>query len=354
MTRIRTETDKQATMAQWDAQQRAAAPHIIRDITPVLPDDLVLRGDETTWHSTGCSVKEGQHFSVSSTGANIVDRDHGVIIQPKYSLWVRIGGQGPIRKIIFEKETIFRAWADGEVEAFTKALSLWADMNGAILPGPRDVWEGGVGVSVRPTDAPVTDIRPPEHWEFMETFGEVTIFSGSGTDIAVDTHDGDCCILETPVDIPLNDRTRLSWSWLVDKLPSELPEDLVLTHDYISVAVRFDNGRDLTYLWSKELPADYHFACPLPWWCDRETHWIVKSGTKQLGQWQNEARPVASDYRKAIGGPVPDRIVAVWLIANSVFQRIGGKARFRDICLTEDGTEKTVTAGSGLRCYSVE
>ncbi|MBV0889184.1 DUF3047 domain-containing protein (plasmid) [Komagataeibacter nataicola] len=353
MTQIRTETDRQATMAQWDAQQRAVASGILRDIAPLQADDLVLTGSETAWLPTGCSVKKGQHFSVSSTGANIVDRDHAVIIQPKYALWVRIGGHGPIRKIIFEKETVFCAWADGEVEAFTKALSLWADMDGAILPGPRDVSEGGIGVSVRLTDAPETNIQPPEHWAFMDIFGEVTIFSGSGTDISVDTHDGDCCILETPVDIPLNDRTRLSWSWLVDKLPSELPEDLVLTHDYISVAVRFDNGRDLTYMWSKELPADYHFACPLPWWCDRETHWIVESGTAKLGLWQDAVRPVASDYRKAIGDPLPGRVVAVWLIANSVFQRIGGKARFRNIRLSEDGTDRTVTAGSGLRCYSI-
>ncbi|GCE83511.1 DUF3047 domain-containing protein [Komagataeibacter diospyri] len=353
MTQSRTETDKQATMAQWDAQQRAAASGILHDIMPVQADDLVLTGGETAWHSIGCSVKKGQHFSVSSTGANIVDREHAVLIQPKYALWIRIGGQGPIRKIIFEKETVFRAWTDGEVEAFTKALSLWASMDGAVLPGPRNACEGGIGVSVRLTDASVTHIQPPEHWTFMDIFGEVTIFSGARTDITVDTHDGDCCILETPVDIPLNDRTRLSWSWLVDKLPSELPEDLVLTHDYISVAVRFDNGRDLTYMWSKELPTDYHFVCPLPWWCDRETHWIVESGTEKLGQWQDAVRPVASDYRKAIGGPLPGRIVAVWLIANSVFQRIGGKARFRNIRLSEDGTDRTVTAGSGLRCYSV-
>ncbi|GBR11915.1 DUF3047 domain-containing protein [Acetobacter oeni] len=215
------------------------------------------------------------------------------------------------QEIIFEKETVFSAWADGEVEAFTKAFSLWAGMDEAVLPGPRDPCEGGIGVSVRLTGAPETRIQPPEHWSFMDIFGEVTIFSGSGTDITVETHDGDCCILETPVDIPLNEKTRLSWSWLVEKLPSELPEDLALTHDYISVAVRFDNGRDLSCLWSKKLPAGYHFACPLPWWCDRETHWIARSGNEKPGQWQDELRPVGSDYRTAIGGPLPERIVAV-------------------------------------------
>ncbi|MFE8872277.1 DUF3047 domain-containing protein [Acetobacter persici] len=150
----------------------------------------------------------------------------------------------------------------------------------------------------------MTNIQRPEHWAFMGSFGEVTIFSRSGTDITMDTHDGDCCILETPVDILPNEKTRQSSSWLVDKLPSELPEDLILTHDYVSVAIRFDNRRDLTYLWRTDLPTNYHFARPLPRWCDRETHRIVESGTEKLGQWEDAVRPAASDYRKAIGGPL--------------------------------------------------
>ena len=42
-------------------------------------------------------------------------------------------------------------------------------------------------------------------------------------------------------------KAPFAWSWLVEKLPSELLEDLALTHDYISVAVEFDNGQDITY-----------------------------------------------------------------------------------------------------------
>ncbi|GAJ27937.1 DUF3047 domain-containing protein [Acidomonas methanolica] len=353
MVELRPEAAKQETGARWDVQQRKAVARIFSEITPVRSGDIVLTGGETDWTPTGCRVARGQRFSVSSRGANVLDPDHAVIIQPKYSLWVRIGKSGPIRKIVSETETVFEAWAEGEVEAFCKALSWWDGVDGRILPGPRDAFGGGIGFSVTLTEALATITEPPEHWSFMDMFGEVTIFSGTGTDIVVDTHDGDCCILQTPVDVPLNDRTRLSWSWLVEKLPSELPEDLVLTHDYLSVAVAFDNGLDLTYLWSKELPVGYHFACPLPWWCDRETHWIIESGTENLGKWKNEARPLAADYRKAIGGKMPERIVGVWLIANSLFQRLGGKALFRDITLSEDGTGRSVIAGSGLRCYSV-
>ncbi|MEW6438304.1 MAG: DUF3047 domain-containing protein [Pseudomonadota bacterium] len=352
-TAVDSEAVKQETLARWDSQQRQAVMRIFDEITPVTSGDPVLTGGETEWTPTGCRVARGQKFSVSSTGANIVDRDHAVILQPKYSLWVRIGRSGPIRKIIFETETVFEAWADGEVEAFCKALSLWDGADGAFIPGPRAAFEGGIGYSVKLSDAPVTVVNPPKNWTFMDMFGEVTIFSGTGTDILVDTHDGDCCILQTPLDVPLNELTRLSWSWLVEKLPSELPEDLALTHDYISVALEFDNGRDITYLWSKELPTDYHFTCPLPWWCDRETHLIVETGTENLGKWKEETRRVAADYRKAIGHKLPERIVGVWLIANSVLQRLGGKAHFRDIRIFEDGLHRSLVAGSGMRCYGV-
>jgi len=50
---------------------------------------------------------------------------------------------------------------------------------------------------------------------------------------------------------------RLRWSWRLDKLPSRLPEDTALTHDYISVALEFDDGRDLTWHWSAGLPPGF-------------------------------------------------------------------------------------------------
>ena len=93
----------------------------------------------------------------------------------------------------------------------------------------------------------------------------------------------------------------------------------------------FDNGRDLTWMWSAELPVGRTFRCPLGWWCDWETHTVARSGTAGLGQWQSERREVLAEYRDALGEPPPQRIVAVWLIANSVFQRAEARATFRNI-----------------------
>jgi len=78
------------------------------------------------------------------------------------------------------------------------------------------------------------------------------------------------------------------------------------------------------------------FQCPLPWWDQRETHWVLRSGTQQLGQWLAERRSLLADYRAAIGGPDPQRVVGVWLIANTAFQRGVGECQYRRIVVEGD------------------
>lgn len=97
--------------------------------------------------------------------------------------------------------------------------------------------------------------------------------------------------------------------------------------------MEFDNGRDLTWMWSAELPVGRTFRCPLGWWRDWETHTVARSGTAGLGQWLSERRKVLAEYRDALGEPAAQRIVAVWLIANSVFQRAEARATFRNIAV---------------------
>jgi hypothetical protein len=136
--------------------------------------------------------------------------------------------------------------------------------------------------------------------------------------------------------MPLGADTRVSWRWRVDSLPATGAEDSFTTHDYVSLAVEFDNRKDLTWYWSAGLPVGRHYACPLPTWTARETHVVVRNGDEGLGHWFDETRPVASDYRAAVGEP-PARIVGVWLIAVSLFRRGRARATFADIRLS-DGT----------------
>ena len=57
----------------------------------------------------------------------------------------------------------------------------------------------------------------------------------------------------------------------------------MLTHDYLSVALEFDDGQDLTWYWSSALPLGFAYRCPLKHWRHRETHVVARTGAADLG-----------------------------------------------------------------------
>ena len=181
----------------------------------------------------------------------------------------------------------------------------------------------------------------PEGWHYLWFLGPADIYAPFEEDgracISARTRD-DVGILQRPVDLPLAEDTRLHWRWRVSELPSKAAEDTLPTHDYLSIAVEFDDGQDITYYWSASLPAETHYTCPLPNWDQRETHLVVRSGPEGLGAWHAEERALRTDYARAVGEP-PARIVGVWLIAVSLFQKGSGAADFADIWL-ESGRER--------------
>ncbi len=86
---------------------------------------------------------------------------------------------------------------------------------------------------------------------------------------------------------------------------------------------------------SVSLPIDSHFRCPLPWWDTRETHFVVASGEEGLGQWTSHRRNILTDYKTAVPGDAPSRIVGVWFIGVSI---AGGKpaaATFTDVAIVD-------------------
>ena len=175
----------------------------------------------------------------------------------------------------------------------------------------------------------------PEGWSYLLETGTADVYRATqtpfGPGIAVHS-ENDQGILRKAVDLPLEDDTRLCWRWRLDEFPSELAENRVTTHDYLSIAVEFDNGRDLTWFWSRRLPVGTHFGCPVKSWNYREIHYCVRSGEAQRGAWQREERAIAADCAEALG-EVPGRLVAVWLIVVSSFQHGVARGEFADICV---------------------
>ena len=199
----------------------------------------------------------------------------------------------------------------------------------------------GLALAQEPPAGPV--IPPPPGWNYLPELGVKNIYSliiappagEPSPQIKVTTRQ-DVGILEKQVDVPLTPATTVRWMWNVGRLPSQIAENVTAGHDYLSIAVKFENGQDITYMFSSTLPVGTGFHCPLRNWKDRETHVVLHTGTADLGKWLSEERPILADYIKYVGrGDQPKRITQVWLIANSSIQRTEGDANFADISLGE-------------------
>jgi len=328
-----------------------------------------LPGNVPPWTDTGIVVRRGTAITLLASGRLVLSADLDLWYGPRLALWGRIGERGTIFNGTRDSHSLT---AEGEGHLF---LSLyngeWATPQGD-LRTPREAYAtsgGGLDVLVLRWKAgaregleALAQIDPddpliagelhrlraspptPQGWHHLWFLGDTEIFreiyEQGRRGIEVYAH-ADAGILQTRVDLPLSAQTTLDWRWRVDDLPATVAEDGRLTHDYVSLAVEFDNGRDLTWYWSAGLPIGRHYACPLPTWTARETHWVVRSGADGLGEWFEESRPIADDYRTALGAP-PARIVGVWLIAVALFRRGRAQATFTDIRLRDGARVKQV------------
>lgn len=301
-----------------------------------LPRTVRLSADGQ-WHDSGLQVNAGDRIRYSASGRLFLSRPLEVSMGPRTCVWYRVGDE-PIARLTSE-DGIITATQAGPLRLQAALPGAFGSPNGETSSeSPPPPMSGDVLVKLAVTNAVLAPLaEAPEGWRYLWRIGEASIFKSCDEDhsLCCDTH-GDVGILQHAIDRPLTDGLRLHWDWLVDELPSRLPEHVQPTHDYLSIAVEFDNGLDLTYMWSCGLPAGTIFQCPLPWWDQRETHWVLRTPADGLGQWISESRGIKEDYRRAIGGPLPIRIVAIWLIANSAFQSGQGRCRYRKIVL-EDG-----------------
>lgn len=352
-----------AAAAEWrraiDTAGRAVRQHAILSVAAEAPQ----------WTESGLTLASGDAVTLLSQGVVWLSRDHGIGFEGTAALWYRIG-DGPVERV-GDRSTSFVADRAGPLRLAARAPGPWLEQPDAAAGG--DGWAGSGGIAVAAIvwhgglDAGLTALAaadrdglgaaeaarhaaavpPPAGWHPHPVIGRSAIFTAGPLDghrHGINCHCAqDVGILQYPVDVPLDATTRLDWSWRMTRLPSSVAENQMPTHDYLSIAVEFENGLDLTYLWSSSLPVGTHFRCPLPYWDQRETHWVVRSGAAELGRWLDEKRPILEDYRAAIGGPDPARVVAVWLIAVSLFQRDVGDCAYAGIALSNaDGIAATV------------
>ncbi|QQD16922.1 DUF3047 domain-containing protein [Spongiibacter nanhainus] len=294
---------------------------------------FTLRADGQ-WLDTGLVLGAGDNLSLSARGRLFLSKGLEVSISPRTCVWYRIG-DGEVARLPAEHAAIHATTAGTLLLQVALPGSFDSPAGDISTDNPPPAMSGAVEVTVSQAPGPATPKLPPG-WHYHWKLGKGSLFTQceQGEGLCCDTQ-GDVGIIQYPVDIPLSDKLQMDWCWRADTLPSELAEHLQPTHDYLSIAVEFDNGLDLTYMWSSRLAVDTIFQCPLPWWDQRETHWVLRTPQDGLGLWLNESRPLRADYIRAIGGEPPKKVVAVWLIANSAFQGGVGRCRYREINLRD-------------------
>ena len=316
---------------------------------------FVLTGPDLPWQQQLFEVKAGQKVTFLLSGRWHVARPLDLWFEPGVVFHARVTGGALFNPM--DNSGTMTAEHDGTVEIArsagefaTPAGDLWGPVEDYVkadgrVEGVAILWnlapenglrrmmaEGDVDLTLaealkRETFPPVT----PEGWHNNHNFGEAGIFRQDQKEMCCQTHKN-VAILRRDVDLELTDQLSLGWDWLVEELPSLAAENQVPTHDYLSIAVEFDDGQDITYMWSAELPQGTVFRCPLPGWNMIETHVVQRSGHAELGQWLSESRNLAQDYREIIGGTAT-RVARVWLIATSVFQRRNGLCRYRKVSI---------------------
>ena len=334
---------------------QAAGGAVLGQIAP-----FTLRPDTAPWQSRPLDLRAGQAVTLLLSGRWYLARAADLWFEPGVVTMARIG-DGSIYNPMLNAGTMV-ADRDGPLLLARSAGELGPDGSLIIPPEAYHAGDGQVdGVVIAWAGDPVQGLAAllaaaqggeaevaaaltlahgrasqpeitPEGWHNFYHFGEAGVFRPEGADMACQTHKT-VAILMHPVEAALTDGLRLNWDWLVEQLPSALAEDQVPTHDYLSIGVQFDDGQDLTYLWSAALPEGHVFRCPLPTWNAIETHLVQRSGPEGLGAWHSESRDVTADYRAHIGGTA-GRVVAIWLLGVSVFQRGEGLCRYRNLSLT--------------------
>ena len=320
---------------------------------------LEINGSDLPWTDLGLIAEQGQQVTFLLSGRMWLSREYDLWFEPGLVFHARTRGTKPIYNPMNNSGTMIAA--HGGIIEVARSAGEWADESGSLwtpeeayrkadvkIVGVALLWrddaarglktllaQGDVGGLLQAELSRLdSDRQLPDGWSNLFLFGggPVVFSKGEAGEILCRTQKN-VSIIERPIQLPLTPGTRLSWRWLIEELPSILPEDQAAAHDYLSIGVKFEDGQDLTYIWSQTLPQGKVFRCPLPRWTGIETHMIVRSGKTDLGTWLSEERDIAADYSAHIQGPAK-AISHVWLLGVSPFQRRTGSCRYADIHIT--------------------
>ena len=287
-----------------------------------------LGPSDLPWQPLGLEASQGQKVTFLVGGRLWLSREHDLWIEPGCALHVRSADKKPMYNPMLNNGTMTAAhdgavtiarsmaeWEneDGElwtpVDAYTQAdvdiFGVALKWRGNAEAGMESLLAGGdvAGAIARELGRLRTSQPLPDGWHnHFNAGGDDVIFRSGGQGQIVCQSHKTGGLLRHPAELPLVPGTRLSWRWVIEELPSLHPENSLVTHDYLSVGVEFDDGQDLTYIWSHSLPEGEVFRCPIPRWNPIETHMIIRSGFEGMGEWMAEEtrrlRRLSGPYRR--------------------------------------------------------
>ncbi|MEM7465506.1 MAG: DUF3047 domain-containing protein [Pseudomonadota bacterium] len=339
---------------------------------------IYLSGDVGPWVDTGMPVERGDLITTYAEGQQVLSYAFNLSFEADLAVWKRIGSgtevfRGPAAHT-------FNAENNGSLELKLYPAVRWLGEEGEYDgEPPLNSLDSGGGVSILVVKwNPGTNVAQemnkivsndnsiwakvvianvmegpasaPKGWHFLHELGPSKIWSeeakpggSNAPSRAINAQiNNDVSIITYGIDVRLTENTTLNWTWKMDQIPGVMAENTALSHDYLSIAIAFDNGQDLTYYWSKEMNAGEHYACPLPGWSFRETHIVARSGAAGLGEWISEEKSILKDYKMAVGGKLPERVTGVWLIGVGIFKKVQGAGAFGDIRLVDGESELKV------------
>jgi hypothetical protein len=349
---------------QFDALAKKSSANIQRiEAFTITPNNL-------PWTQKLGTIKAGQQATFFLTGIWWFSKEHNRWLEPGFVFFARVAGKShasPIYNTMQNTGTL-SADRDGRLE-IARAVGEFASPAGDLwvpeehyltgqgqITGIAIIWNESApsGLSKLFAAGDVNNLLKleiqrqeteklmPEGWNNYFAFGDGSIYTSSPKGHIQCCAQKNVGIIQYPVaNQHLESGLKLNWRWVVEKLPSMLGEDQLLNHDYLSIAVEFDDGKDLTYMWSSQLPVGKVFACPIPGWNAVETHVVQRSGIEQLGKALDEERDIYSDYKSIINGPAT-RVVNVWLIATTIFMRGQGRCSYREISIGKRGHQQKI------------
>ena len=329
--------------------------------------NVQLKSSHEGWISTGLEAAKGDKILVSAEGS--LDIGLKAPMDSRHLIWVRFGDNGEVFQLTFNDE-IINANDNGVLHvAFLNPPNVvLGNRKGKLNSSYKMIPETDLDFKISAANLSGSQLDQtafaqslakaernaellnslPAGFDHLWYLGASNIFASKqtsrGPGVFIKTND-DGGIIKKKLDIPLTKTTEIDFSWLYRKLPAIAPETTLPTHDYMSIAIEFDNGQDITWYWSHSLAPETFYRCPLAGWDKVETHIVVQSGQDGLGEWHQHKRNIYTDYSTSVGGEMPKKIVGVWFIGNSIFGRRGADAEFANISVQDGNTQINIFQG---------